>query len=80
MFDKLIIAAKEALEKGAFNEIELTDGNLKVRLVRFTTVPTAPIIPYHYVPQWNWAEPQWNRAGTQWNRAGTQWTWTGVLV
>lgn len=38
MMETLIKKAKDAMDMGNFNEIELTDGNLKVRLVRFTPV------------------------------------------
>lgn len=37
--ERLATKAAKALEHGGFNEIELTMGNLKVRLVRFTPVP-----------------------------------------
>jgi len=37
--DRLIANAAKALQYGGFNEVELTEGDLKVHLVRFTPVP-----------------------------------------
>lgn len=37
--ERLTAKAVKALEHGGFNEVELTEGNLKIRLVRFTPVP-----------------------------------------
>ena len=58
VMENLIDNAFKALnEKQVFNEIELTNGNLKVRLVRFTPAPVdtmyppgawAPAWPYKY--------------------------------
>lgn len=51
--ERLTARAVKALEHGGFNEIEVTEGNLKVHLIRFTPMPyyTAPWAgPYQY--QW----------------------------
>jgi len=37
--ERLTARAAKALEHGGFNEVELTEGNLKIRLVRFTPAP-----------------------------------------
>lgn len=44
--DNLLEKAKEFLDKNfGYNEVELTDGTIKVRLVRY-----APTIQYSYQP------------------------------
>jgi hypothetical protein len=41
--ERLTAKAAKALEHGGFNEVELTEGDLEIRLVRFTPAPyTAP--------------------------------------
>lgn len=47
--DRLTAKAAKALERGVSNEVEVTEGNLKVRLVRFTPIPyfAAPYYPPH---------------------------------
>lgn len=37
--ERLTAKAAKALEYGAFNEVEVTDGGLKVHLVRYTPMP-----------------------------------------
>ena len=54
MYEKLLVEADRFLQEHlAYNEIELSDGNLKVRLVRFTPVPM--VYPLTYWPSgWPW--------------------------
>lgn len=40
--ERLAARASKAMDLGGFNEIEVTEGDLKVRLVRFTPVPYYP--------------------------------------
>jgi hypothetical protein len=54
-FDKLIELASKALNNpGNFNEIELSDGDLKVHLVRFTPIPCYSSPPLPAVWQGSW--------------------------
>lgn len=57
--ERLTAKAVKALEHGGFNEVELTDGDLKIHLVRFTPVPSfyqpAPWIPAGY--PWDYKQP-----------------------
>ncbi len=50
--ERLTGRAVRALDHGGFNEIELTEGNLKVRMVRFSPVPChtwpQPYPGWHY--------------------------------
>lgn len=53
MYENLLAEANKFLhEHPEYNEIELSDGNLKVRVVRWTPAPmTAPFYPPTYWPQ-----------------------------
>ena len=52
--EELIAEAKKALDNGSFNEIEVRDGTLAVRLVRFSP---SPYNSSTYVPNWSWPQP-----------------------
>lgn len=46
--DELIKKAIDALQGSCCNEIELTDGNLKVRVVKYTPIPMINNYPWQY--------------------------------